>query len=108
MDGIADRSVDIAFDKGTFDAMIHGSPWSPPDDVRENTGKYLREIHRILKDDGIFLYVTFRQPHFMRSLLDRDGLFRLDLEVLSSKGSFDYYGWVIQKAKPLEEEADGA
>ena len=108
MDGIADRSVDIAFDKGTFDAMIHGSPWSPPDDVRENTGKYLREIHRILKDDGIFLYVTFRQPHFMRSLLDRDGLFRLDLEVLSSKGSFDYYGWVIRKAKPLEEEADGA
>jgi len=108
MDGIADRSVDIAFDKGTMDAMVHGSPWSPPDDVRENTGKYLREIHRVLKDDGIFLHVSFRQPHFMRLLLDRDGLFKLDVEVLSSKDSFDYYGWVIRKAKPHEEEADDA
>ena len=44
MHGLADRSVDLAFDKGTLDAMVHGSPWSPPDEVWENTGRYLREV----------------------------------------------------------------
>lgn len=44
MPEIPDASVDVAFDKGTMDAMIHGSPWSPPDDVTENTAKYLKEV----------------------------------------------------------------
>jgi hypothetical protein len=37
-------SIDVAFDKGTLDAMIHGSPWSPPDEVLQNTGKYINEV----------------------------------------------------------------
>lgn len=41
---IQDQSIDVAFDKGTLDAMIHGSPWNPPDDVRENSGLYMREV----------------------------------------------------------------
>lgn len=36
-------SVDIAFDKGTLDAMIFGSPWDPPETVKENTGRYIDE-----------------------------------------------------------------
>jgi hypothetical protein len=38
------NSIDVAFDKGTMDAMIHGSPWSPPDDVKDNTSRYLTEV----------------------------------------------------------------
>lgn len=38
------RTIDVAFDKGTMDAMIHGSPWSPPDDVKDNTSRYLAEV----------------------------------------------------------------
>lgn len=106
--GIDDKSVDVAFDKGTFDAMIHGSPWSPPDDVRENTGRYLKEIHRVLKDDGVFLWVTFRQPHFMKPLLDREGLWDLQLEILGGKGgAFDYYGWAIKKSKRQDSTEEG-
>ena len=44
MDGVADRSIDLAFDKGTFDAMIYGSPWNPLDEVKENTSQYLKEV----------------------------------------------------------------
>jgi len=44
MDNIASQSVDIAFDKGTMDAMIHGSPWSPPEEVLNNTGCYMNEV----------------------------------------------------------------
>ncbi len=41
--GVRDMQ-DVAFDKGTPDTMIHGSPWSPPKDVRDNTSAYLKEV----------------------------------------------------------------
>jgi hypothetical protein len=41
---LPDKSVDVAIDKGTLDAMIHGSLWDPLDDVRENVGKYVDEV----------------------------------------------------------------
>jgi hypothetical protein len=43
---IPDSSVDVAIDKGTLDAMIHGSLWDPPADVQSNVGKYVNEVHR--------------------------------------------------------------
>ncbi|RSL99066.1 hypothetical protein BHE90_005198 [Fusarium euwallaceae] len=97
MAGVSDKSIDVAFDKGTLDAMIHGSPWNPPQTVKENTSGYLEEVHRVLKDDGVFLYVTFRQPHFMKPLLNPVGAWDMDIQVLSDAGSFDYYGYMIRK-----------
>lgn len=46
MDQILTASVDVAFDKGTLDAMIHGSPWDPPEEVLDNTSRYIREVGR--------------------------------------------------------------
>lgn len=45
MTAISSESVDVAFDKGTLDAMIHGSPWSPPEEVLENSGRYMKEVN---------------------------------------------------------------
>lgn len=57
-------------------------------------------MHRILRDDGVFLYITFRQPHFIRPLLSFGGLWNLSMETLSAgESSFDYYGWVLTKNK---------
>lgn len=44
MDSVASGSVDVAFDKSGLDAMIHGSPWNPPQEVRDTTAAYLREV----------------------------------------------------------------
>ena len=41
---LPDDSIDVAIDKSTLDTMIHGSLWEPPDDVRENVGKYVEEV----------------------------------------------------------------
>jgi hypothetical protein len=41
---IESQSIDVAFDKGTLDAMIYGSPWSPPDEVLDNSGRYMKEV----------------------------------------------------------------
>lgn len=43
-DLVPSGSIDVAFDKGTLDAMIHGSPWSPPDQVLSDTSRYMREV----------------------------------------------------------------
>lgn len=45
---LGDCTVDIAIDKSTLDAMLHGSMWDPPDDVRENVGKYIDEVSQRL------------------------------------------------------------
>jgi hypothetical protein len=44
MTEIETRSVDVAFDKSTLDAMIYGSPWNPPDEVLKNSGDYINEV----------------------------------------------------------------
>ncbi|GIZ42715.1 hypothetical protein CKM354_000597400 [Cercospora kikuchii] len=97
---IASESIDVAFDKGTLDAMIHGSPWSPPDDVQENSGRYMKEVARALKSTGVFLYITYRQPHFVKPLLNQDNLWDMHMEVLKpSENSFEYYAFVLRKAQ---------
>ncbi|KAH8674001.1 hypothetical protein BX600DRAFT_433598 [Xylariales sp. PMI_506] len=58
MDGIESKSIDVAFDKSTLDAMIYGSPWSPPEQVRDNTSRYIREID-VLGEAGSFGYYGF-------------------------------------------------
>jgi hypothetical protein len=57
--------VDVAFDKGTLDAMIFGSPWSPPDVVKENTKKYMDEVRYV------FERVTFSSKMKMLSVLGK-------------------------------------
>ena len=60
-----------------------------------------------MEDDGVFLYVTFRQPHFMEPLLNPDGLWDLSMQVLGAQGSFNYYGYIIRKRKAvLAPESD--
>lgn len=103
---LADESVDVALDKGTLDAMVYGSGWNPPDEVKVNTGRYMREVHRVLKDDGMFLYITFRQGQFIRPLLNPEGrLWDMTMQVLQTEeGTFPYYGYVIQKKTALHSE----
>ncbi len=55
----------------------------------------------MLKDDGVLLYITFRQPHFIKPLLNPDNAWDLDMQVLGEEGSFDYYGFVMRKSRGL-------
>lgn len=105
---LPDASVDIAIDKGTLDAFIHGSLWDPPEDVRMNIGKYVDEVARVLKPGGLWLYITYRQPHFIKPLLTRENQWRVSAEILEDPdgtGGFQYFGFVMEKHQK-EEKAD--
>jgi hypothetical protein len=55
------------------------------------------QVHRVLKDDGVFLYVTYRQPHFIKPILNRNNEWGIEMEVLGGGDSFQYNGFVLKK-----------
>ncbi|KAK7206692.1 S-adenosyl-L-methionine-dependent methyltransferase [Myxozyma melibiosi] len=94
-----DGEFDIAIDKGTLDAFLSytGSIWTIPEDIKESALKYMDETNRVLKPTGRMLYISYRQPHFARLIIDRP-YWKMETETLSdSSGSFDYFGYVLQK-----------
>ncbi len=46
-------SFDVAIDKSIMDSMFYGSPWDPPEKVRDNVEKYVSEVARILLPGGM-------------------------------------------------------
>ncbi|KAF7330164.1 S-adenosyl-L-methionine-dependent methyltransferase [Mycena venus] len=97
MNSVEDGAFDVAIDKGTLDAMLWGSLWDPPDEVKENVRRYIDEVTRTLKPGGTFLYITYRQPRFMKPFLIRD-LWDLQVRELKEEaGAFEYFAFVMKK-----------
>ncbi|KAF1986562.1 S-adenosyl-L-methionine-dependent methyltransferase [Aulographum hederae CBS 113979] len=92
------ETFDVAIDKATLDAMLYGSLWDPDEEVRNNVKAYVDEVARILTPGGRWLYITWRQPHFLRPLLQRPDVWSLDVHTLQDEGgSFEYFGYVMTK-----------
>lgn len=80
--------------------------WDPPDDVRSNIDRYLSEVERILVPGGTFLYITYRQPHFLRPLLARDA-WDIKVETLPDRpggGVFEYFAYIMRKHGVIPEQ----
>lgn len=62
---------DIVIDKATMDVVMtdNKDPWNPSEQVRERAKKTLQNCYRVLKDDGLFIQISFDQPHFRTKLL---------------------------------------
>ncbi|PLW14292.1 hypothetical protein PCASD_03664 [Puccinia coronata f. sp. avenae] len=98
----ADSSFDAAIDKGTMDALMcaKGDVWDPPKEVVENCKMEVDEVARILKPGGVFIYITFGQPHFRKKHLERSGIW--EIEVIELGDMFHYYCYVMKKfANPI-------
>ncbi|GBE89613.1 S-adenosyl-L-methionine-dependent methyltransferase [Sparassis latifolia] len=89
-------SFDVAIDKGTMDAMMttKGDVWDPPQEVIDNCSREVNEVLRVLrKSGGVFIYITFGQPHFRRRYLTRPGT---TLEVREMGEAFHYYMYILR------------
>jgi len=90
-----DDSFDVAIDKGTMDAMMtaKGDVWDPPQQVIDDCTKEVDEALRVLSKGGLFIYLTFGQPHFRRRFLTRPGT---TLEIKELGDSFHYYLYILR------------
>jgi len=90
------RCFDIAIDKGTMDAMlaVKGDVWNPPAEAVASCTKEVDEVLRILRPYGLFIYLTFGQPHFRKQLLQRDNT---TVEVHQLGDAFHYYLYIVRK-----------
>jgi len=76
--GIDDRSYDIIVDKGTMDALICAG--------KRTVSRCSAEIHRVLKDAGLYLCISLNAPEQMQSAIANTGSHRLwRIEVLTWK-----------------------
>jgi ubiquinone/menaquinone biosynthesis C-methylase UbiE len=94
------NSFDVAIDKATLDAMLYGSLWDPEEEVRRNVQQYVDEVARVLKPGGIWLYITWRQPHFIKPLLNREGIWNIEVQSLEDPnggGGFEYFSFIMRK-----------
>jgi hypothetical protein len=60
----------------------------------------LNQVIRVLVPGGMWLYITSLQPHFVRPLLEREGIWSVRSEVLADPdggGSLGYYAYVMRK-----------
>ena len=81
-----------------MDSMVYGSQWDPPGEVRDNLSRYVDEVARVLKPAGQCLYVTFRQPHFVKPQLQREVIWDLEVARLEDgRGTFEYCGYMMTR-----------
>jgi hypothetical protein len=65
----------------------------------------------VLKPGGKWLYITYRQPHFLKPLLLREGIWDLKVEILEEPGGggggFEYFGFIMSKPNLSDDGVSG-
>jgi len=70
--------------------------WSPEPEIIEKFVRACTQIYRVLKPEGVYIWMTFGQPHFRRPLLLREP-FAWSLKVMQLGEAFHYYIYVLTK-----------
>ncbi|CAM9142046.1 unnamed protein product [Chrysoparadoxa australica] len=67
-----EKSFDCVIDKAAMDAIMcdEGDVWSPGMENITQADAMCTGVSKVLKDDGIFLQVSFAQPHFRKKYLN--------------------------------------
>jgi ubiquinone/menaquinone biosynthesis C-methylase UbiE len=86
-------SFDVILDKGTIDSFLttQTSVWEVPEDAQKDIDLMLAEIHRVQKNEGIYVYISFGQPHFRKPLLTN-----WDINVETIGTMFHYFVYICK------------
>lgn len=81
---------------GTMDALMcdRGDVWDPSPELIADVKGEVDEVERVTKIGGVFLYITFGQPHFRKRHLARDCW---DIQVKTLGEAFHYFFYVMRK-----------
>jgi ubiquinone/menaquinone biosynthesis C-methylase UbiE len=71
MSNIGTAKYDLVIEKGALDAFMakESNVWEPALEVCVDVGKALTEIRRVMKPGGLYIQISFQQPHFRKRYL---------------------------------------
>ncbi|XP_042507445.1 EEF1A lysine methyltransferase 4 [Macadamia integrifolia] len=91
---------DVVIEKGTMDVLFvdSGDPWNPRPTTVTKVLAMLQGVHRVLKPSGIFISISFGQPHFRRPLFEAPE-FTWSIEWETFGDGFHYFFYILKKGK---------
>lgn len=96
-------SFDAVIDKGTLDSILCGS------NSRQNSNMMLEEVGRVLKDNGIYILITYGAPSYRLDLLRNSCKWTIKLHVIEkivSGAQLDQHNWNLTNPVPLIKEGN--
>ncbi|CAI2313742.1 unnamed protein product [Caenorhabditis sp. 36 PRJEB53466] len=75
-------SFDVVFEKATIEAILvtERSAWEPSDSALRSLEAIFSSVSRILKPNGMFISVSFTQPHFRIPALLREKSWSVEIK----------------------------
>lgn len=101
----ANQTFDVVIEKGTMDVLFvdNNQPFDPKAEVKHRVFKMLDETHRVLRPAGVFISVTFAQPHFRKPFL-LSKQFDWNMSISTFGESFHYFVYVMRKGQRTDED----
>lgn len=101
-----DNSFDVVIEKGTMDVLFvnSGDPWDPKPETKKLVSSMLENVHRVLSPNGVFISISFSQPHFRR-LVFEDEKYSWSMKWNTFGDGFHYFFYSLRKGthkKPSE------
>nr|ACO11390.1 Endothelin-converting enzyme 2 [Caligus rogercresseyi] len=104
------EAFDVVIEKATLDAFIASerSPWSLSENTVRLIHKACSETSRVLKKGGLFLSLTFAQPHFRLPLYGKESYdWSLSFTKVSGlDSSLDFYLYRMVKGESLKSSVN--
>lgn len=97
------ESFECILEKGTLDALLvdEKSPWNLSEENSIKMDKILERISQLLKDNGVFISITFAQPHFRKPMYALDK-YNWSIETHTVGETFHYFIYVMRKGQKLD------
>ncbi|XP_021741562.1 methyltransferase-like protein 13 [Chenopodium quinoa] len=94
----ADDSFDVVIEKGTMDVLFvdSGDSWNPKAETISKVMAMPQGIHRVLKPNGIYISISFGQPHFRRPLFEAPD-FTWSMKWSTFGDGFHYFFYTLKK-----------
>ncbi|GAB4859031.1 hypothetical protein Ancab_010499 [Ancistrocladus abbreviatus] len=94
-------SFDAVIDKGTLDSLLCGN------NSQQDAAMMLEEVGRVLKEQGIYMLITYGAPASRLPLLRNSFMWKIELHVIDkavSSGGSGQMKWELTDAVPLDED----
>ncbi|KAK0424278.1 hypothetical protein QR680_008588 [Steinernema hermaphroditum] len=96
LDSIPSGSIDVVIEKASIESLLvaERSQWNPSEQAVSDVDAILRAVQRVLKADGLFISISFTQPHFRIPAILRNSGWSCTVETFGD--FFHYYCYCMR------------